>query len=631
MTVLPSFVTFLFLRRQIQSASICFVQDVAGGQHDVTGIYRQRAQGFSYLRREVPFANSWSSIAEMGRVLAPPVRMDKNMLLSFFAAVADMTGNAKGPELTHRGGRWCVEPGKICSPDKGERRRPSEGIYSNGTFALKVACHNVESFFVDGEPKAKTPSYEKLPKEIEAMEPDGYNFVMYRPASTLLLAMMLFLAYRIYIHNEPPDQVALSYDSIVERWEFWRAFTGSTAHFKPTHLAANMYSLYALGSELEESFGSIPFLLYNVALIPLTVIVTLSFIKTMGDDRRRRQMIVGYSGVLFAWSTVAACRLPISWPLPYGKITKNLYLKTIKLGPVSFNARPCIRMGIIHLLVPLTSWEGHLAGIVCGLAMQWGCIPLSLAQPAILIPSILWLHFYAVRKVIAFYAIEQVILENRNTPAIQEHQRVRRVCELLRTLLVPVGVLGCMLFEWSMSLQLALVLLFLHACIVNHIEDVPMVANKKSDDWKEGHRKKKRSEMLWKAFLLTCFLSILFDSMAFGGWMSCNSFWFSDQYTPLQFWFACILMIVRVGLQTAGFAVAAKTFLDLKPNTTDDVFFHLFSPYHLRDGATTAMAITKALDPILAGLLCPREDRKEGILRSSINGRGLTNDSKGKD
>ena len=443
--------------------------------------------------------------------------------------------------------------------------------------------------------------------------------------------MMLFLAYRIYIHNEPPDQVALSYDSIVERWEFWRAFTGSTAHFKPTHLAANMYSLYALGSELEESFGSIPFLLYNVALIPLTVIVTLSFIKTMGDDRRRRQMIVGYSGVLFAWSTVAACRLPISWPLPYGKITKNLYLKTIKLGPVSFNARPCIRMGIIHLLVPLTSWEGHLAGIVCGLAMQWGCIPLSLAQPAILIPSILWLHFYAVRKVIAFYAIEQVILENRNTPAIQEHQRVRRVCELLRTLLVPVGVLGCMLFEWSMSLQLALVLLFLHACIVNHIEDVPMVANKKSDDWKEGHRKKKRSEMLWKAFLLTCFLSILFDSMAFGGWMSCNSFWFSDQYTPLQFWFACILMIVRVGLQTAGFAVAAKTFLDLKPNTTDDVFFHLFSPYHLRDGATTAMAITKALDPILAGLLCPREDRKEGILRSSINGRGLTNDSKGKD
>ena len=78
--------------------------------------------------------------------------------------------------------------------------------------------------------------------------------------------------------------------------------------------------------------------------------------------------------------------------------------------------------------------------------------------------------------------------------------------------------------------------------------------------------------------------------------MSCNSFWFSEQYTPQQFWFAGILMIVRIGLQAAGFAVAAKRFLDLSPDK--DVFFHLFSPYHLRDGATTAMALAEALDPI---------------------------------
>jgi hypothetical protein len=264
---------------------------------------------------------------------------------------------------------------------------------------------------------------------------------------------------------------------------------------------------------------------------------------------------------------------------------------------MKFNASPFIRMGIIHLLVPSTSLEGHLAGIVCGLAMQWGCLPLSLARPAILIPSILWLHFYAVRKVIAFSAIEQVILENPNGRAIKEHQRVRRVCELIRNLLVLTVLLGCKLFEWSMSLQLALVLLFLNACIMSHIEDVP-VAAKNGNDWREGHRRKRRSAMLWKAFLLTCFLSILSDCMDFGGWMSCNSFWFSDQYSPLHFWFACILMIVRIGLQATGFAVAAKRFLDLSPDM--DVFFHLFSPYHFKDGAATAMILTKALDPILS-------------------------------
>jgi hypothetical protein len=203
----------------------------------------------------------------------------------------------------------------------------------------------------------------------------------------------------------------------------------------------------------------------------------------------------------------------------------------------------------------------------------------------------------SVVEVIPFYAIEQVILENPNRHAIKEHQRVRRVCELLRNLLVPTGLLGYKLFEWSMSLQLALVLLFLNACIASHIEDVP-VAAKNGNDWQIGHRRKRRSTMLWKAFLLTCFLSVLSDCMDFGGWMSCNSFWFSDQYSQLQFWCAGILMIVRIGLQAAGFAVAAKRFLDLSPDM--DVFFHLFSPYHLRDGATTATSLTKVLDPILS-------------------------------
>lgn len=595
LTVLPAAITFLFLRRQIQIANICFVEDMTGDQNDFTGIYRQRSEGFSYLSREAPFANSWSSIAEMGRVLAPPVRSDKGMLWTMLAAIADITGDKKGAELTHRSGRWCVEPGKICSPDKGERRRPSEGTYSNGTFALKVACHNIESFFVDGEPKAKKSevlfSNEREGLDIE----DGYHFVAHRPASALLMAMMLFLAY-CYC-NQPTENVAFSYDSIVERWEFWRAFTGSTAHLNPAHLAANMYSLYTLGSELEESYGSIPFLLHNIALIPLTVILTLIFVKTRGGEQRRRQMIVGYSGVLFAWSTVAASRLPISWPFHFGSITKDLYIKTIKVGPIKFNASPLIRMGIIHLLVPNASLEGHLAGIVCGLAMQWGCLPLSLAQPAILIPSIMWLHFYAVRKAIAFDAIEQVILENPNSCAMKEHRRVRRACELVQNLLVWVALLGCKRFEWSMSLQLVLVLLFLNACIMNHIEDVPIAA-KNGAGWQEGHRRKRRSKMLWKAFLLTCFLSVLSDCMALGGWLSCNFFWFSGQYSPLQFWFTGILMIVRIGLQAAGFAVAAKRFLDLSPDM--DVFFHLFLPYHLRDGATTAMELTKALDPILS-------------------------------
>lgn len=436
---------------------------------------------------------------------------------------------------------------------------------------------------------------------MQAFETGGSKFVTHRPASAVLMALMLFFAYRYNSQQQLTELVAFSYESIVERWEFWRAFTGPTAHFKPLHLATNMYSLYIVGSELEESYGSIPFLLYNIALIPLTVIMTLLIIEiTDEDEQKRRQTIVGYSGVIFAWSTVAAVRLPISWPFQFGKITKDFYFRTIKVGPIKFNASPFIRLGFIHLLVPSTSWEAHLAGIVCGLVMQCNCLPLSLAQPAVLIPSILWLHFYAVRNVISFDGIEQVILEDQNGRAIQEHWRVRRVFILLQNMLVPVGFLGCRLFECTISLQLALVLSFLQACIMNLIEDVPR-ALRNGNDWAEGHRRNQRSIMLWKAFLLTCFLSVLSDSMTFGGWMSCNAFWFSDQYTPLQFWFAGAFMILRIGLQTAAFAVAAKTFLDLKPAT--DIFYYLFYQYYLRDGATTGMTLTTALSQINAPLV----------------------------
>jgi membrane associated rhomboid family serine protease len=467
--------------------------------------------------------------------------------------------------------------------------------------ALKVTCHDVDSIFIDGQIKAKKPAPEELKhlssREMQRLETDGGNFVTYRPASAVLGALMLFLAYRFYSQRQLTQLVAFSYDGIVERWEFWRAFTGPTAHFTPLHLALNMHSLYTVGSELEESYGSIPFLLYNIALIPLTVIMTLLFIKMMGGVQRRRQMVVGYSGVLFAWSTVAALRLPISWPFHFGKITKDFYFQTIKVGPIKLNASPFIRMGVIHLLVPSTSWEAHLAGIVCGLAMQCGCLPLSLAQPAVLIPSILWLHFYAVRNAISFDGIEQVILEEQNGRAIQEHWRVRRVCELSRNILVPVGLLGCKLFDWTISLQLALVLVFLQACIVNLVEDVPRALSN-GNDLVEWRRRNQRSIMLWKAFLLTCFLSVLSDSMTFGGWMSCNALWFSNQYTPLQFWFAGVFMILRIGLQTVVFAVAAKKFLELRPAT--DIFFHLFHEYHLRDGATTGMTLTTALGQINA-------------------------------
>jgi membrane associated rhomboid family serine protease len=102
--------------------------------------------------------------------------------------------------------------------------------------------------------------------------------VLQRPTTTLLLALNILLAFIYWNRNTNPSHVAKVYNKIVVEGELWRCFSGATAHFEPLHLGFNMMTLYSLGTELEPSYGSIPFLFYNMSLIPITTLIMMSIV-----------------------------------------------------------------------------------------------------------------------------------------------------------------------------------------------------------------------------------------------------------------------------------------------------------------------------------------------------------------
>ena len=90
--------------------------------------------------------------------------------------------------------------------------------------------------------------------------------------TSLLLLINIGLAFIYWDKRVDPYTVCKHYGKIITDKELWRSFTGALAHFEPLHLGFNMMSLQALGNAIEPRYGSIPFLHYNICMIPITTI-----------------------------------------------------------------------------------------------------------------------------------------------------------------------------------------------------------------------------------------------------------------------------------------------------------------------------------------------------------------------
>jgi membrane associated rhomboid family serine protease len=191
--------------------------------------------------------------------------------------------------------------------------------------------------------------------------------------------------------------VCKQYSKIVDSHEWWRGFTGATAHFEPLHIGFNMMSLHTLGKELEGGlYGSINFFMYNVALVVMTTIVMMAMVygrlrfqRGLNDDERirlRETSSVGYSAVLFAWMVISTLeRDQATCPIPF---FNDLCFSTYSYGELKFNISPVVSLFVAQFIMPRVSFMGHLAGIICGFCLHWGWPPIEIGSPNVLIGGV---------------------------------------------------------------------------------------------------------------------------------------------------------------------------------------------------------------------------------------------------
>ena len=220
----------------------------------------------------------------------------------------------------------------------------------------------------------------ELPDAPSAMlRKSNLEVLMSRPSTTFLIAVNVITAGYLVLGRVPVEAVSFSYQSIQQR-EYWRFFTASFAHYDLMHLLFNVSSLYELGA-LEEIYGSLQFLFFNILLVVITMTLccfeTLAFIKISGNEDAAHQQSIGFSCVLFAWMVVAAVLMQEYCPiffLPQLCFSTQFIPVPGTEFAIPVNLAPFALLVVTKLIIPRSSFLGHLAGILIGYPLAWGLL-----------------------------------------------------------------------------------------------------------------------------------------------------------------------------------------------------------------------------------------------------------------
>lgn len=223
-----------------------------------------------------------------------------------------------------------------------------------------------------------------------------------RPVTTFLLAIIFYAAYVLWSSRTEVSDVSFSYDAVLNQGEYWRMVTASFSHFDAWHLLFNTMSLFQLG-ELEVTYGSVTFAFLNVDLVFITMGICVLFSHIMIYKFNRADQInaqaVGFSCVLFAWMVAASVRMKQYCPiflLPSLCFTTYYIpnpLAFYSIGPLlgfPVNIGPIILLVITKVIIPRSSFLGHLSGIIIGYPLAWNSLnwltpPIAFSLIAIII------------------------------------------------------------------------------------------------------------------------------------------------------------------------------------------------------------------------------------------------------
>jgi membrane associated rhomboid family serine protease len=216
----------------------------------------------------------------------------------------------------------------------------------------------------------------------------------------ILAGLQLFLFMAYWNGQVAPSAVGKLYTNILHGGEVWRALSGSTAHFDLWHIGLNMSAFYQLSEVLADRFPPVVYLGLNLSFMALVTAcwVGLQYAWLVYQSRRASggdgattatvssAPTVGYSGVLFALSTMVTLQRSRSCPI---FMVESICFPTVSLLGLRWSVSPFLQLGIVQVILPRVSFWGHLAGILVGYTYTWGLLPANwTAYPSLVWPAL---------------------------------------------------------------------------------------------------------------------------------------------------------------------------------------------------------------------------------------------------
>lgn len=289
------------------------------------------------------------------------------------------------------------------------------------------------------------------------------QILYHRPITTCILLIIFIIFFLCLTNRIDRNMMLISYDSIVNKDEYFRIFTASLSHFDWMHVIFNTMSLYEIG-EIELVLGSGKYLYLNVDLIVITMIICLFvqhiLITKFNKTEMIQQQSLGYSCVLFAWMVVFSVRLRKFCPIfLFPSLCFSTYVLKIPFTaglPVNFG--PIVLLVFTKLILPQSSFLGHLSGIIIGYPLAWNL--LNWVTPSVLIGMV----FISVIFKLKLYVWTISVFEtSRTTESFEEFvpfiqflwMRVLMICALILSGLFVLIILS---FGWKQILHRVAVL-----------------------------------------------------------------------------------------------------------------------------------------------------------------------------
>lgn len=273
--------------------------------------------------------------------------------------------------------KWCSDPMPTNAEQGTIYAYPPSGLWKPSTNQsyppLTVSCPTPTTTLpTDSNRKGR---HQNL---FNGKQNKNIQFLLNHPSTTLLLLLNIGLAFQYWNQRINPSLVCKQYLKIVDEHEWWRGLTGALAHFELLHIGFNMMSLNTLGRELEGGFGSVVFLVYNIALIVFTTMVMMAMVygrikwlqykidnganaqTTLAYQEQQQRLqntsSVGFSAVLFAWMVINTMeRSQPTCPVPF---FNDVCFSTYTFGPLKFNIAPIVSLFVAQFIMPRVSFMG---------------------------------------------------------------------------------------------------------------------------------------------------------------------------------------------------------------------------------------------------------------------------------